>query len=140
MITSPDSNRPARVVMVELVASPAGTITQATRGAVELGGHLLEGGRRLGPEGRPPPSGPGSERSKATTSCPCSMRRWVMLAPILPRPTMAIFMVLSSVSCGGGVCRDAGRRGRGLGAGCRGSAEPGGRQLGGPASVPGPAG
>ena len=36
MITSPDSNRPASVVMVELVASPAGTITQATRGAVSL--------------------------------------------------------------------------------------------------------
>ena len=36
MITSPDSNSPASVVMVELVASPAGTITQATRGAVSL--------------------------------------------------------------------------------------------------------
>src|ERR1035437_1072609 len=97
MMTSPDSNSPANVVMVELVASPAGTITQATRGVGSFA--VISSSVVAGSAPNPATASLAlSERSKATTSIPCSIRRWVMLAPILPKPTMAIFMIRSSLS------------------------------------------
>src|ERR1035437_10133246 len=97
MMTSPDSNSPANVVMVELVASPAGTITQATRGVGSFA--VISSSVVAGSAPNPATASLAlSESSKATTSIPCSIRRWVMLAPILPKPTMAIFMIRSSLS------------------------------------------
>ena len=42
MIASPDSSRSARSLTVVSVISPAGTITQAARGALQLGDEVVE--------------------------------------------------------------------------------------------------
>src|ERR1700733_2802371 len=112
MITSPGSNSSARRVMVELVGSPAGTMTQATRGAVSDDATSSSVETVLAPKAATAPRAL-SERSKPTTSCPFSIRRWLMLAPILPSPTMAIFIGFSS-------CRSRWERWLATGSGPRG--------------------
>ena len=55
MIASPDSSRAARSLTVDSVISPAGTITQAARGVLELGDEVVErvgAGRALARERR----------------------------------------------------------------------------------------
>src|SRR5664280_3582809 len=97
MITSPGSYSRAKVVMVELVASPAGTMTQATRGVGSF--DVISSSVVAGSAPNPAAASLAlPETSKATTSIPCWIRRWVMLAPILPKPTMAIFMIRTSLS------------------------------------------
>ena len=91
MTTSPDPNSPASVVMVSLVGLPAGTMTQATRG----GSSAAASSSRVATGWAPKAAAAARAsafRSKATTSWPCSISRWDMLAPILPSPTIAIFM------------------------------------------------
>src|SRR5450759_3192637 len=97
MITSPASKSPASLVMVELVASPAGTLTHATRGAYNFDATSSRVEAVSSPKAATSLRAC-SARSKPTTWWPCSTRRWVMFAPILPSPIMAIFMLLSS-SC-----------------------------------------
>src|SRR5438309_10121379 len=67
--------------MVDFVGSPAGTITQATRGA----------GSASTSSARVFTSAMSALRSKPTTSWPWRRSRSAMFPPIRPRPTIPIF-------------------------------------------------
>src|SRR5579884_1771884 len=91
MTTSPAWSSPFRVSMVELVGSPAGTMTQTTRGDASSPVSCSSVSAVAAPL-EATPARASADRSKATTSWPFWMRRSVMLAPIFPSPTMPIFM------------------------------------------------
>src|SRR5580658_3851570 len=92
MMTSPASKSAPRAAMVSSVGLPEGTITQAARG--ELSFFATSSSEAAGSAPLAAAASRAcSERSKATTSWPPFSSRSVMLAPILPRPIMAIFIV-----------------------------------------------
>src|SRR5580693_798199 len=100
MMTSPLENKPVSSSTVESVMWPAGSITQTARGEPSL----LARSARLDDASAPLPTAAftaSALRSYATTSCPPLRRRSVMLAPILPSPTMPIF-TRAPLGCGAG--------------------------------------
>ena len=90
-MTSPELNRSANAAIVESVGGPAGTMTHAARGGSSFLARSSRSSATMAPLA-PIALRASAERSYATTSCPAPISRSVMLAPILPSPTMAIFM------------------------------------------------
>src|SRR6185437_4762823 len=84
---------PASSAMVESVAGPDGTITQAARGAVSLAARSASESAASAPLAAAACRA-SADRSNATTSCPAFSSRSVMLAPIFPRPTMPILIAV----------------------------------------------
>src|SRR5580704_6332891 len=92
-MTSPDSKWSASSAIVESVGGPDGTITHAARGDDSFAARSSSDVAGSAPFAATA-SRASAERSNATTSCPAFSSRSVMLAPILPRPTIPIFIVV----------------------------------------------
>src|SRR5581483_10751057 len=114
-MTSPDSKCSASWPIVLLVASPAGTMTQAARGGESFSTNSARLAAGVAPF-EATASRASACRSKATTSWPSLRRRSDMLAPILPSPIMPMRMDRSSLLRGARgcvvvvVCDGTGRR------------------------------
>src|SRR5580658_2827208 len=92
MITSPAAKSAPNAAMVSVVGLPEGTMTQAARGEPSLAATSSSEAAGSAPLAATA-SRAAWARSKPTTWWPPFSSRSVMLAPILPRPIMAIFIV-----------------------------------------------
>ena len=104
MMVSPAASRSVSSLTVASVILPAGSMIQIARGGVSLATMSARPVLGLAPLSASPCT-TASLRSYTTVLCPARIRRWLMLPPIRPRPTIpssilfGSYAIAASIAC-----------------------------------------